>query len=117
MQQLQIPPLSEGETYIGAIGNAQGEVYHIVLLPGDSEPASHADQLAWAQSIGGDLPNRVEQAMLFAGHKALFKETWYWSNQLDDDGWAWTQTFGHCTQDYYHPYHALRARAVRRLPI
>ncbi|MGC8164935.1 hypothetical protein ACP3WT_24940, partial [Salmonella enterica] len=84
MQQLQIPPLAEGETYIGSIGDAQGEVYHVVLLPGDSEPASHTHQLAWAQSIGGDLPNRVEQAMLFAGHKALFKETWYWSNQLDD---------------------------------
>ncbi|MGL5184936.1 DUF1566 domain-containing protein [Herbaspirillum huttiense] len=117
MQQLQIPPLAEGETYIGSIGDAQGEVYHVVLLPGDSEPASHTHQLAWAQSIGGDLPNRVEQAMLFAGHKALFKETWYWSNQLDDDGWAWIQVFHNGGQCYGLTSRALRARAVRRLPI
>jgi hypothetical protein len=26
MQQLQIPPLSEGETYIGAIGDAAGNL-------------------------------------------------------------------------------------------
>jgi len=117
MQQLQIPPLSEGETYIGAIGNEKGEVYHIVLLPGDSEPASHAEQLAWAQSIGGDLPNRVEQAMLFANHKPLFKETWYWSNQLDEDGWAWGQNFSYGDQGSYRPGYALRARAVRRLVV
>lgn len=117
MQQLQIPPLAEGETYIGAIGNAKGEVYHIVLLPGDSEPASHAEQIAWAQSIGGDLPNRIEQAMLFANHKPLFQESWYWSNQLDEDGWAWRQLFGYGGQDHYSTYYALRARAVRRLAV
>ncbi|MFJ3048558.1 DUF1566 domain-containing protein, partial [Herbaspirillum chlorophenolicum] len=100
MQQLQIPPLSEGETYIGAIGNSQGELYHVVLLPGDSEPASHEEQLSWAKSIGGDLPSRIEQAMLFAHHKPLFRETWYWSNQLDDCGWAWCQDFGYGGQGF-----------------
>ncbi|WP_079218898.1 DUF1566 domain-containing protein [Herbaspirillum robiniae] len=117
MQQLQIPPLNEGETYIGAIGNAKGEIYHLVLLPGDKEPAPHEKQMAWAQSIGGDLPNRVEQAILFAEHKNLFEERAYWSNQLDEDGWAWCQFFSYGVQDFYHTNDALRARAVRRLPI
>lgn len=117
MQQLQIPPLAEGETYIGSIGNAAGEIYHIVLLPGDNDDAKWQAQMDWAKSIGGDLPNRVEQAMLFAHHKPLFRETWYWSNQPDDDGWAWCQHFRNGGQYDGPTSTALRARAVRRLPI
>lgn len=119
MQQLQIPPLAEGEVYVGAIGNKTGDVEHIILLPGDNERASWQDQLAWAKSIGGDLPNRIEQAMLFANCKDQFKEAAYWSNQQDADesGWAWYQYFVRGTQDGFGTRYALRARAVRRLPI
>ena len=100
--QLTIPPLAEGEIYIGAIGNAQGELYHLILLPGDNDDAPWQEQLDWAKSIGGDLPNRIEQAMLFDGFKDQFKEYWYWSNKTChfDDGYAWFQGFGLGSQDF-----------------
>lgn len=119
MQQLTIPPLAEGERYIGSIGNAAGEAYHLILLPGDNDDADHATQQAWAESIGGDLPDRVEQAMLYATAKDAFKEDWYWSNQTHAaaSGYAWFQYFYYGNQDGLHKSAQLRARAVRRLVI
>ncbi|MBU7436485.1 DUF1566 domain-containing protein [Paraburkholderia fungorum] len=121
MQQLQLPPLAEGELYIGAIGDKTGDVYHVILLPGDSDDATFEKQLEWAKSIGGDLPNRIEQAMLFANFRDQFERDAYWSNTLDTDpgysGWAWCQYFHYGHQSYSHTDYKLRARAVRRLPI
>ena len=76
--------------------------------------------MEWATSIGGDLPNRIEQAMLWASHRDQFKEDWYWSNEThhSESGWAWCQYFdddgGQGSGDRYIE---LRARAVRRLVI
>lgn len=124
MKQLNIPPLAEGETYIGAIGNKSGDVYHLVLLPGDNDRAPHAQQMEWAKSIGGDLPNKLEAAMLFANAKDQFKPAWYWTNETlfdpdepDDTDYAWVQYFINGIQGYGHKYYGYRARAVRRLPI
>ena len=63
-EQLQIPPLSEGEIYIGAIGDKNGDVHHVILMPADNGEATFADALQWAKSIGGDLPTRIEQSKL-----------------------------------------------------
>nr|WKF58774.1 hypothetical protein HUO10_003275 [Paraburkholderia busanensis] len=120
MQQLPIPQLAEGEIYVGAIGDRNGDFYHVILLPGDNDDATWAKQLEWAKSIGGDLPNRVEQAMLWANHRDQFKEDWYWSNESyhRNDAYAWCQDFYYGGQyygrkdDFY-----CRARAVRRLSI
>lgn len=119
MKQLQIPPLSEGETYIGAIGDKNGDVYHVVLLPGDNDDATLEAQIEWAKSIGGDIPTHVEQSMLWAGHRDQFKNYLYWSNEThhESDKLAWCQDFYDGTQYDYHKGHELRARAVRRLPI
>ena len=124
MKQLQLPPLAEGETYIGAIGDKNGDAYHLVLLPGDNGPASHAAQLEWAKGIGGDLPNKLESAMLFAHAKGEFKPDWYWTSETfidpydpKDDGWAWCQDFGTGRQRSYHKNTKLRARSVRRVPV
>jgi hypothetical protein len=121
MQQIQIPPIAEGEMYVGALGDKNGDVYHVILLPGDNKRATWADQLAWAKSIGGDLPNRVEQAMLFAGFRDQFEQDAYWSNAPDTDpgysGWAWYQIFNYGGQTTTRKGYELRARAVRRLPI
>lgn len=75
--------------------------------------------MAWAKSIGGDLPNRIEQAMLWATHRDLFQKDWYWSNEkhASGSGFAWYQRFSYGTQDYDAISYKLRARAVRRLPI
>jgi len=119
MQQLQSPPLAEGEMYVGAIGDKNGDFYHVVLLPGDNDEAPWADQIAWAKGIGGDLPTRVEQAMLFDSCRDEFKKDWYWSNKegTPGGGWAWCQNFVIGYQIIITQSSALRARAVRRLPI
>jgi len=116
---ITIPPLAEGETYIGSIGDATGNVHHIIMLPGDNDDADWDAQMEWAKSIGGDLPSRIEQAMLWASHRDQFKKDWYWSNELhhDDDASAWFQIFDYGSQGTYYRYDSLRARAVRRLPI
>ena len=113
------PPLNDGEIYIGLIGDANGEAYHLVLLPGDNDADTHQAQLEWAKSIGGDLPNRIEQAMLLANHRDQFKKNWYWSNEThhDESAWAWSQNFDDGRQYDGYQHYELRARAVRRLPI
>ena len=72
MQQIQIPPLAEGEIYVGSIGDAQGNLHHVILLPGDNDDATWSAQMAWAESIGGDLPTRIELAMLWANRRDQF---------------------------------------------
>ena len=118
-QALNQPTLAEGETYIGLIGNAAGEAHHVILLPGDNDEANHEAALEWAKSIGGDLPTRIEQAMLWANHKDLFQKDWYWSNETHSaaPAFAWFQNFYYGLQYTNHKYGELRARAVRRLPI
>ena len=95
MQQIQIPPLAEGEIYVGTIGDTKGDFYHVILLPGDHECDTHASATEWAKSIGGDLPNRIEQAMLWANHRDQFEQDWYWSNETyhRNDAYAWYQSF------------------------
>lgn len=112
------PALKKGEKYIGAILGADGKGHHVVLLPGD-ESGTWADMMASAKKRGGDLPDRVEQALLFRDHRDEFKRDWYWSNtQLaDDSDYAWCQNFGSGDQGFYYVSGALRARAVRRVPI
>ena len=119
MQTIPMPPLAEGEIYVGCIGDADGNLHHVILLPGDNDDAPHEAQLEWAKSIGGDLPNRIEQAMLWANHRDQFKKDWYWSNEIhhSESGWAWFQYFVYGSQDFYGRGDGLRARAVRRLPI
>jgi hypothetical protein len=121
MQQLQIPPLSEGEVYVGAIGNKAGDFYHVVLLPGDNDDATWQAQMDWAKSIGGDLPTRAELVIAYEQHRDQFKKDAYWSNTPDTDtgysGWAWCQDFLIGSQTSYDKRYKLRARAVRRLSI
>ena len=119
MKQLSVPPLADGETYIGAIGDTSDDVYHVILLPGDNDAATWEAATEWAKSIGGDLPNRIEQAMLWANHRDQFKKDWYWSNETHHSvsGYVWCQVFLNDYQDVSRKYNELRARAVRRLPI
>lgn len=119
MQQLPLPPLAEGETYIGAIGDAAGNLHHVILLPGENDNANWQDQMAWAKRIGGDLPTRIEQAMLWVNHRDQFNQEAYWSNETHhiEPARAWYQSFDGGYQSNNRMYDELRARAVRRLPI
>ena len=119
MQVLEKPPLNEGEIHIAALTDANGELYHLILLPGDNDDATHAAQIEWAQSIGGDLPTRVEQALLWERARDQFKKDWYWSNEThhSESGWAWCQYVCSGTQHGNSMCGEFRARAVRRLVI
>ena len=116
---INLPELAEGEIYVGCIGDAAGNLHHVILLPGDNPPATWEAQMEWAKSIGGDLPNRIEQSLLWANHRDQFQKDWYWSNEThhSESGWAWSQDFTNGRQYTNRLSHALRARAVRRLPI
>lgn len=116
---MQTPPkLNEGEIYAGAIINPDGTGHHIILLAGDNDNADWQTQMDWAKSIGGDLPNRVEQALLYAHLKDRFQEDWYWSNtQHQDTRFAWYQDFDDGYQYDAYTGNTLRARAVRRITI
>ncbi len=117
---MKLPPLNEGETYIGCVGDKNGDAYHIILLPGDNEATTWFSQCAWAESIGGDLPNRAEMALLHMTHRNMFHpKTIYWTNEVYSDS-ALAQSFHphHESGSFFRYYtqHS-RARAVRRLPI
>lgn len=117
--KLNIPELADGEIYIGAIGDAAGNLHHVILLPGEIEDANWKKSMEWADGLGGDLPDRIEQAMLWANHRDQFQNDWYWSNETHhhESGWAWFQRFDYGTQVSCHEVTELRARAVRRLVI
>lgn len=120
MQTIPLPALNEGETYVTTLFDATTQTgYHLILLPGDNNGATWQKQLEWAKEIGGDLPTRVEQALLFEKHRDQFKKDLYWSNEAVSywASWAWYQYFYNGGQNNNSQTLELRARAVRRLII
>jgi hypothetical protein len=111
-----IPDLAEDERYIGGIVAADGTTTHIILLPGTFQ-GTWKKSMNWAAKQGGDLPNRVEEALMYATAKEEFEPSWYWSNTESASGYAWYQYFTSGHQYYHHKDYELRARAVRRLVI
>ena len=114
------PVLKKGERYVGVIISADGTMrHHIILLPGEVENGTWKDSMAWAESIGGELFDRCEGALLFATLKDEFKAEWYWTREqyASDGAYAWTQGFGTGCQGTSRKDRQLRARAVRRLVI
>ena len=115
-----LPAMNSGERYVGAIISADGtKREHIILLPGDNDVAGWGKQMEWAASIGGELPDRVESALLFATMKDEFKPEWYWLREQHAaySSYAWMQYFDYGNQDDVHKGYQYRARAVRRVAI
>ena len=117
---MDLPELNEGEIYAGLILDAEGKPqHHLVLLPGDTGDLSWKMAKALAETAGGELPTRQEQALLFANCKKHLKPAWYWSSTQHASGssYAWCQDFHYGDQDYTNAGIKLRARAVRRSAI
>ena len=112
-----IPQPLEGEVYAGTIINPDGTGHHVYLLPGDNDDSTFDDAMAWAESIGGDLPDRVEQAMFYKHLPEQFQKDWYWSNSPREAGSAWCQLFGDGLQYWDDTLSKCRAVAVRRVAI
>lgn len=108
--------LAEGETYAGLILNDDGTPkHHLVLLPGEHE-GDWASAKAWASKVGGELPTRREQSLLFANAKPGFQTRWYWSNEAHENGsGAWMQGFSSGDQVWDGVGNEACARAVRRV--
>ena len=114
---MKLPELNPGEIYAGAIGDTAGNLHHVILLPGDNDDAGWQHQKEWAGSVGGELPTRLEQALLWQNCREHFKQDWYWSSEehVSDAGWAWYQYFYDGGQHVDYQSLKNRARAVRRL--
>jgi hypothetical protein len=118
-EQLPAPYLPEGvtlssdERYLCSITRPNGETCHIILLPTDFAADNWANQMERAKAAGGDLPSRVEQALLLECVHEEFKEEAYWSNtqHSDDSDYAWFQSFSYGTQST-----SRRASSSERVP-
>jgi hypothetical protein len=111
-------PLAGGE-FAGICRGEEGD-HALVLLPDAAAKRLTWDKATkWAESLEASLPTRNEQAILFGNLEDRFEAAWYWSCEqyAGDESFAWYQSFGYGNQYYGHKGNALRARAVRRLPI
>ena len=110
-----VPQPNEGEAYIGTIIYEDGTGNHIFMLPNE-DVKNWDDGMEWAKRLGGDLPDRVEWALLYKRKPDQFKKGVYWSNtQYADYSYgAWSQHFRYGDQNYYYKSSECRVRAVRR---
>ena len=113
-------------TYAGGIvmgvmaGQSGAPDYLLIDLGAEPEKdVTWEEAKAWAASVGGDLPTRREQAVMF-GNRAdgQYQARWYWSGEQHaaEPAWAWGQFFNSGHQYDYHKDGHYRARAVRRVP-
>ena len=110
--------LKSGEFYCGLILGANKEPdYHLVLLPEKPPAMTWNDAVAWAESIGGALPNRKEAGLAHINAKDQFEPAWHWTSEqvAHGDDYAWMQLFDFGGQGNLRKSSKLRARAVRRL--
>ena len=71
---------------------------HLVLLPGEAVDVDWEAAGAFAASIGGELPTRAEQALLYANLKDQFQPRWHWSGEQAGPSYAWGQGFYYGSQ-------------------
>lgn len=114
--------LRPGEHYAGIVlGRGEEDDYHLFLLPGEAEAVTWQEAKAFSSLVGGELPTRREQALLFANLRDQFKPDWYWywssEQHASHSGCAWGQSFANGCQGYDPKCDKFRARAIRRVPI
>ena len=111
--------LRAGERYAGAVLDEDGDhQFHLVLMA--QRPAAKLNWQAameWAQGIGGSIPTRQEQALLYANCKPHLKPEWHWSSESyeSDASFAWYCHFLNGYQGGNHKSAEGAAVAVRRV--
>ena len=104
--------LKDGEHYAGILLGENGEPdQHIILLPGlDNKEFTWGEAVKAAKKMGGALPTRREQSLLFANLKPRFQWDWHWSGEqyAAAPSHAWRQGFydslqGHCPRSVRVP--------------
>ena len=120
LQEVEIE-LHSGEHYAGPVLDADGNLMHHLVLRAELPTGEITWQAAmdWADSIGGALPTRQEQALLFANCKTHVRPEWHWSSQTheDDASFAWICYVITGSQDYYLKSYEGGAVAVRRIHV
>ena len=108
-----------GERYAGIVLVEGKPSHHLFLL--DEKPKSKLawkDAIAWAESVGGVLPERFEAALLYANLQDQFETSaYYWTATQYSGAYAWVQHFYGGIQDYRCKGREFLCRAVRRLEI
>ena len=120
MNKFRIPGLYQDERYAGVMLTADDALsHHLILLPGEIADVTWDEAMAWATRIGGVLPDRGEQALLFSNLKHRFKPKWYWSGEqyLPYPSASWFQFFDHGSQSHLSKDYKGYARAIRRVKI
>lgn len=127
----EVPPRPRGYPKIGAAFHGAPGIYaglicgvdkfdadrHLVVLDGDREACTWQEAKEWAEGLGGRLPTRREQAVMFGNVPQFFENTWYWSGEThaSDPDFAWYQSFYLGTQSDFRKGVRCRARAVRTI--
>lgn len=110
--------LQPGETYAGIVLGQNGEGdHHLILRPAKTEPLTWDKAVNWAKSVGGTLPTRQEQAILYGNLKHEFEPHWSCEQHAGDSDFAWMQYFSNGSQGNLLKSYEGRVRAVRRVPI
>lgn len=119
---LELPPtsinLQPGERYAGVTLDGEGRIkHHVILLPNRLEEVLPWQKaMEWAESVGGQLPTRQEQSLLFANCKPHIVADWYWSCEESESGsYAWICYFSAQLPARPHESFEGSAVAVRRL--
>ncbi|MBS0427574.1 MAG: DUF1566 domain-containing protein [Proteobacteria bacterium] len=110
--------LQAGEHYAGSTLEPEGMVKHdIVLLAARPDRRmTWQDAMEWAASVGGQLPDRQEQALLFANCKQHLQGEWHWSSEEHENASAaWHCDFFTGYQSYSRKSYEGCAVAVRRV--
>jgi hypothetical protein len=111
--------LAPGEHYAGVVLDEDGQhQHHLVLMA--QRPTNKLNWQAatdWAKSVGGYLPFRQEQALLYANCKAHLQSEWHWSCEThkEDASSAWFCNFSYGNQFNNHNSYEGCAVAVRRV--
>lgn len=116
MSQIILPPLEEGQIYLYGRVNKNGDVEHTVLRAVNDEPMPHAQQIEWAESVGGVLYNRIDALVIHNEHRSIVKPEAYWTADIVewDSEYAWFQYYYYGSQSSLYRSSALRAVAVSR---
>jgi len=111
--------LHPGEHYAGAVLDADGNHLHdLILLPQrHGARMTWEKALEWAEEVGGALPTRQEQPLIYANCKPNLERVYHWSCEEyeENDSYTWISYFNSGHQINHHKNGELAAVAVRRV--
>jgi len=109
-----------GGIYAGVTTSFSGRPYALVLLPDKAGSCVNWKTAGeWARSIGGDLPTRLDAALLFANLDKHLASSWVFISDGDEHpgNTDWGRVFNDGWYSKYRNRSGFGAYAVRRIPL